>query len=296
MWNSRLKLVGIFCVFGTTIAYGLIPSVSFLSFEAGISTETVLFSKFFYAAILIWIYIFIKKFQVKLEKDQIKPVIIVCVSYIALATTLYFAFDYISGSLATIVSFTFPAMIVAIEMIRKIEPVKISKIFAIVISAIGMVLVIWGPDMSGNIVGIAFAFGTAISYVFYIFGLAAKPVKRMNSFVVTGYIILTSGIFNLGRCIIAGEPIFVENLSQLGYMLFLAVVCAFLAIILNTIGIKLIGAGNAAIINTVEPLFACIFGYILVGDILTQNIIIGGIFIVGAVLIANWPAKSKSKL
>ena len=63
MWNSRLKLVGIFCVFGTTIAYGLIPSVSFLSFEAGISTETVLFSKFFYAAILIWIYIFIKNFR-----------------------------------------------------------------------------------------------------------------------------------------------------------------------------------------------------------------------------------------
>ncbi len=293
---NRTKLIGTLCVFGTTIAYGLMPSISFLSFGVGVSTETLLFSKFFYSAALLWVFIFIKKLPWKLEKDAIKPIAIVAIAYIGIATTLYIAFDYISGSLATIVSFTFPAIIVAVEMIRRIEPVRISKISAVIISMVGMVLVIWGPDMSGNIIGIAFAFGTAICYVFYIFGLSAKPIKKMNAFVVSGYILATSALFNMVRCLISGQPLIVENMTQLGYMLFLAIVCAFFAILLNAKGVKMIGPGNAAIVNTVEPLIACIFGYLLIGDVLTSNIIIGGALIMGAVLIANWPNKKLNSL
>ncbi len=291
--NSKMKVIGTLCVFGTTIGYGLLPSISFLSFEAGVETETLLFSKFFYSAVLVWIYIGIKKFSFKLEKEAIKPMIVVCIAYIGIATTLYFAFDYISGSLATIVSFTFPAMIVAIEMIRKIEPVRIVKIMAVVLSTIGMIFVVWSPDMSGNIIGIFFALGTAISYVFYIFGLAAPAIKKTNSFVVSGYILAASAVFNLVRCLLSGQPVMVSNMEQFGYMLFLSTVCAFAAILLNAIGVKLIGAGNAAIINTVEPLIAVIFGYILVGDILTTNMMLGGALIMVAVLISNLPSKKK---
>ncbi len=293
---NRIKLIGTLCVFGTTIAYGIMPSISFLSFGVGVETETLLFSKFFYSALLLWIFIFIKKLPWKLEKEAIKPMFVISIAYIGIATTLYISFDYISGSLATIVSFTFPAIIVAVEMIRRIEPVRISKITAVVISMIGMILVIWGPDMSGNIIGIAFAFGTAICYVFYIFGLSAEPIRKMNAFVVSGYILGTSTLFNMVRCLISGQPLMVENMTQLGYMLFLAIFCAFLAILLNAKGVKMIGPGNAAIINTVEPLFACVFGYLLIGDVLTSNIIMGGALIMGAVLISNWPNKKTEKI
>ncbi len=290
---DKRKVIGTLCVFGTTIAYGLIPSVSFLAFDVGVETETLLFSKFFYAAVLLWVYILIKKLPWKLEKDAVKPMIILCIAYIGIATTLYIAFDYISGSLATIISFIFPAIIVAVEMIKGIEPVRLLKIMAVVISMGGMVLVVWSPEMGGNFIGIIFAIGTAISYVFYIFGLAKKPIKKMNSFVVSGYILGTSAVFNLLRCIISDQPLLVSNGTQLGYMLFLAMVCAFLAILLNAIGVKMIGPGNAAIINTVEPLLACIFGYIIIGDVLTKNMIMGGALIMVAVLIANWPQKTR---
>ncbi len=288
---NKTKIIGMMCVFGTTIAYGLVPSVSFLSFEAGMETETLLFGKFFYSAIFLWAYIILKKISFKPKKEEIKPLLLVCIAYIGIATTLYMAFDYISGSLATIVSFTFPAIIVAVEMIRRIEPVRGSKIIAVFISMVGMTLVIWSPNMSGNIIGIVFAFGTAISYVFYIFGLASPPIKKMNSFVVSGYILGMSALFNLVRCLISEKPLVMENSLQWGYIMFLAIVCAFLAILLNAIGVKMIGAGNAAIINTVEPLIACIFGYLLIGDILTSNMIIGGALIMFAVLIANLPKK-----
>ena len=64
----------------------------------------------------MWAYIFIKSCPFAWRKAA-RMMILIGLAYIGIATTLYFAFDYISGSLATIVSFTFPAMIVAIEMI-----------------------------------------------------------------------------------------------------------------------------------------------------------------------------------
>ncbi|MEA4922762.1 MAG: DMT family transporter [Eubacteriaceae bacterium] len=292
---TNKKLLGTLCIIGTTICYGLIPSLSFMSFRVGVATETLLFNKFLYAAILMWIFIIIKKVDFRFDKKAAGMMAVICVAYIGLATTLYISFDYISGSLATIVSFTFPAMIIAIEMITGMEPVRFLKIMAVILSMAGMVLIVWSPDIKGNIIGIAFAFGTAICYVVYILGLSAKSIKKENSIAVAGYVILASAIFNGIRCGISGEPMFAFGPGQFKYMILLAVVCAFMAILMYAVGVKLIGPGNAALINTFEPVLACIFGYFLVGDILTRNMIIGSVLVVAAVLIANLPSKSSGQ-
>ena len=274
-----------------TIGYALVPSFSFLAFRKGVEQETLLFSKFFYAAVLMWIYILVKKLSYKLEKDKIPMMLIVGLSYISLATTLYLSFKYISGSLATIISFTFPAMIVAIEMITGMEKVRPAKILAVAVSMLGMVLIIWSPDIKANIVGIAFAFGTALSYVVYTMGLATKKMTDTNTLVVAGYVLLMSAVFNFIRCLISGKPLFVSTLDQMWLMLALAVFCAFMAILFFCMGVKYIGPGNTAIINTFEPALACLFGYLIIGDELTRNMLIGSALIVTAVLIANWPKK-----
>jgi len=289
---DKKTLIGTLCIIGTTICYGFVPSLSFLAFDQGVHTETLLFNKFFYAALLMWTYILIKKLPYKMEKKAARMMLLICLSYIGLATTLYFSFNYISGSLATIVSFTFPAMIVAIEMITKMEPVRIGKIIAVILSMVGMAFIVWTPDMGGNLIGIAFAFGTALCYVVYVMGLSSKTMKSQNSLTIAGYVLLSSAVFNFFRCFFSGKPLFAVAPSQLVYVLLLAVVCAFLAIMFYCIGLKYISAGNAAIINTFEPVVACILGYVLIGDILTPPMIFGSVLIVAAVLLTNLPQRN----
>ena len=74
-------------------------------------------------------------------------------------------------------------------------------------------------------------------------------------------------------------------------MILLSVVCVFLAILFYAIGVRLIGPGNAALVNTLEPVLACIFGHFLVGDVLTWVMMIGSALVVVAVLITNLPEK-----
>lgn len=286
---SREKAIGTLCIVGTTLCYGLIPSLSFLAFDIGVETETLLFNKFLYAAVVMWAYILVKRLPYKMDRESVKMMAIICISYIGLATTLYLSFNYISGSLATIVSFTFPPIIIAIEMVTKMEPVRAAKIVAVIFAMAGMVCIVGKPEMGGELVGIIFAFGTSICYVIYIMGLSAKRIKEQNSLVVAGYVLLSSAVFNFARCLISGRPLFTESTAQLGYILILAIVCAFLAILLYCVGVKLVGPGNAAIINTFEPAVACVLGFVLIGDLLTKNMLIGAGLIIAAVLIANMP-------
>ena len=74
-------------------------------------------------------------------------------------------------------------------------------------------------------------------------------------------------------------------------MILLSVVCVFIAIVCYAIGVHLIGPGNAALLNTLEPVLACIFGHFIIGDILTKIMLLGSVLVVAAVLITNLPDK-----
>lgn len=290
--KKNIKLIGSLCIVGTTICYGLVPSLSFMAFDTGVVSETLLFNKFLYAAILMWAYIFIKKIPYKLNKQTVGPMLTIVIAYAGIATTLYLSFEYINGSLATIISFTFPAMVIAVEMIRGKEKVRLIKVLAVILSIIGLFLTVWSPNMEIKILGVVFALLCAVCYTIYTIELSNKALKDMNSLVTAGYVLAFSAIVNFVRCSVSGDPLFTKNVTQFGFMLLLAVVCAFAAILLFCLGVKLIGPSNASIINTFEPVCACIFGYFLVGDTITMGMIIGGILVVSAVLITNLPEKN----
>lgn len=288
---KNTKLTGSLCIVGTTICYGLIPSFSFMAFETGVLSETLLFNKFFYAAILMWLYILMKRMPFRLTKQMIKPMLAVVISYAGIATTLYLSFEYISGSLATIISFTFPAMVIAVEMLRGREKVSAVKILAVLISLAGLCLIVWSPGIEVKVLGVIFALLCAVCYTVYTIGLSSEKLDHVHSIVTAGYVLLTSTVINFFRCLVSGAPLFTENMTQLLYMLILAVVCAFAAILLFCLGVRLIGPSNASIINTFEPVFACIFGYLLVGDLITRSMMAGGALVVAAVLLTNLPDK-----
>lgn len=290
------KVLGTICIIITTVSYGLIPALSFLSFDAGVATETLLFDKFLYAAILMWAFIFIRKINFRLSREAMKPMILIMLSYIGIATTLYLSFDYISGSLATIISFTYPAIVIAVEMLRGKEKVRAMKIIAVILSLIGMCLIVWAPGLKIQIIGVMFAFACALCYTVYIIELSSDKLEGVHPLVTPGYVLAAATVFNFFRCLISGNPLFTSNAEQFGYMILLAVVCAFIAILCYCVGVRMIGPTNASIINTFEPACACVFGYFIIGDEITLSMIIGGVMIITAVLLTSLPDKKEPRL
>ena len=288
--GSNRKWLGVLAVTITSVCYGLVPAFSFISFGMDVATETLLFNKFLYASVIIWVFLLARRIRVRFSRQAALAMVITCFGYVAMSTSLYVSFNYISGSLATIVSFTFPAMIVTIEMVTHKEPVRLAKIAAVILSFGGLVLIVWSPDiMGGDLIGVAFAFLAAVFYVVYIFGLDIESVRKENSFAVAGYVMTSAAAVNFVRCLISGKPVFAVEPAQIGMMILLSVVCVFLAIVCYAIGVRLIGPGNAALVNTMEPVLACVFSHFLVGDQLTGRMLVGAALVVAAVLITNLP-------
>ena len=125
----------------------------------------------------------------------------------------------------------------------------------------------------------------------YIIELSDDRLEGIHPLVTPAYVLAASAVFNFVRCLVSGQPLFTSDATQFGYMLLLAVVCAFIAILCYCVGVRLIGPSNASIINTFEPACACVFGYFLIGDQITLSMIIGGGLIIVAVLLTSLPDK-----
>ena len=289
--NKSRVLMGTLCMLASTICYGFISTISIKALNAGAATETILFDKFLYAAILIWAYIFIKKIPFKIEKNQILMLIVVIVSYNMLALCLYEAFNYIPGNLTIVLNFTYPAMIIVFEALTGRARFSIIRAGSILFSVIGFVLIVCEESITLSVIGIAFAIGAAVSQACYVIALGSDRVKRLHPIAAAGYVTAGATVFNLVRTAFSGEPVFTSGGEQLAWTLVLSFFCAFLAILLFCIGVNMIGSGKAAVINTLEPVVACVAGYVFLSETMTFTMALGCVAIVIAVFIINFDGK-----
>ena len=153
---------------------------------------------------------------------------------------------------------------------------------------IGLIFIVWSPDISANLIGILFALGTAISYVVYMMGLAAECIKNPTLWLWQAMYFNVYG-FNFFRCLLSGKPLFTTGFNQLWLMLVLAVFAHLWRFSSSAWALNS-SAREMQRLSTFEPVLACFFGYTLVGDVLTRNMLIGSALVVLAVLIANWPS------
>ncbi|WP_423219595.1 EamA family transporter [Fervidicella metallireducens] len=76
----------------------------------GASVTTVLSFRFYFALILIWGYIFIRRIDFKLSRKQIIMLLFLGgFFYSGSAITLFASFKYISAGLADVLIFTYPS-------------------------------------------------------------------------------------------------------------------------------------------------------------------------------------------
>lgn len=83
--------------------------------------------------------------------------------------------------------------------------------------------------------------------------------------------------------LLAGEP------QALVSLLILGIVATALTTIIQVIAQRYTPATHTALIFTMEPVFAALFSYLLIGEVLSPRALVGGAFILAGMLIANLP-------
>lgn len=277
---SKNKAIGTLLIIISALTFGSLPLFSNFAYKQGTPVNTLLFLRFFTASVILWVYILIKKLPFKTSKYVfIHLLLISFMGYAVSASGLFYAYKYISSSLATMIIYCYPIIVVAYEMLLS-KKVDYKKCICLSLTSIGLILIVFTGPVKANFIGILLALISAIAYAYFCIGLENKSTKSLNSIVISTYVMTFCMIIYFFQCTFTKETLLAPNYSSLFYSLILGVLCSIIPTVTLYEGIKKIGVGNSVILSSFEPVFACVLGGVFLKELITVNMIIGGIIII----------------
>ena len=205
-------------------------------------------------------------------------------------TCCYFtAIRLMTMSTAAILLYTSPIWVMVLAIIFLKEKFTIQKLIALILAFAGCILVS-GFGGKVTVVGILVGLGSGLGYGLYsIFGTFA--LKKYSPYTVTCYTFLIAG---LGSIFVANPVDLVSKISTIenkpalfGFILLTAVVTAVIPFLLYTLGLNMTTAGKAAVLATVEPAAATLFGFFVMKETVGPVAIAGILLVFAAIIVLS---------
>lgn len=188
---------------------------------------------------------------------------------------------------AVFLLYTGPIFAVILSRIFLQELFLWSKIMALILSILGMILLtrIYEPSrISMPYQGILTGLGAALSYASYrVLGKVA--LRKYSPSTVLFYSLATGSFF---LAFFTQPQKFILQIPAQAWLILLALslVSGIVAPILGFEGLRRIEASRAAIVSSIEPVVAAILGFTLFGEMLAPSGFLGGaLILLGAVLV-----------
>lgn len=294
--STAAYLKGILLIIISAIMFGINPAFSVMMRSGGMNLHVSILTRFVISAIIYFI-IIAKRGELhllKISKSSAKSLIVAGIFFFVMALTLLASYQFIPSGLATVIHFSYPAMVVILAVALKQQKPTIVVIIGIVLSlfAVGMIS-FPSSDVTYNKIGITLAILSAIAISIYVILLNQEGLKSLNSLVIVFYI---AAIFTLAIIVwIIVDLSGVDTLSSMFKKINLEVVigaigfgvCCAVGVLLFAIGVKTVGGAIAGAVSTLEPLTAVIVGTVFFNEPLPSNFILACAFIFGATILLS---------
>jgi len=216
-------------------------------------------------------------------KNALYIIVLGLLGYTVASITIYHAYDLTSSSLATLILFTHPVIVMILEKLIHKKPFTTNKVIALILTIIGLSIILLMKNMIYSTLGITFAFIASLTYAIFCFGLTEKNTQKLNGIAITAYIATITAMATGIQCLVNNEPLVV--MSGLPNGIALAILSTIIASITFYEGLSIVGASSATLISSVEPIFVVVLGYLFLSEPFSMRMIIGGLIIVLAVVI-----------
>jgi drug/metabolite transporter (DMT)-like permease len=278
---------GILYIVLSSLSFGVMPILAKLAYRQGLSTYTVLFLRFSFAALMLLVYLMIKKISFKLNRKQLFMVVILGIfGYSATALSLFISYKYISAGLATNILYIYPVIVTISSYFVYKDKLNLNKFAALFLCIAGVFTMAGKVNGSFNPIGIIFALMSAVFYSFYVMGTSHSEVKKINSYLMTFYLSIVSSIvmFSMGAATHTLN-FGIINAYGLTCVLFLALISTVVALMAFLEGVRLIGPANASILSTLEPVGSLVLGWLVLNEGINAQTVFGCVLILSSVLV-----------
>lgn len=253
--------------------------------------------RFLFAVPLIWILVSLRQRTISAKEKEpipVKKVVLLGFIFAFAALTAFFGLERLPASTYVVLFYTYPAMVVVLSFFLG-EPIQRMAWVALAMALFGVALTV--PDFAtagaGDIVGVSFAFANAgVVALYYI---VSKRVMAGVNDVFRGTAFLMVGTLCTLLVLIPFRGIQIpQNPTTWLSMLTIAAFCTVMPVFGVNLGIQKIGASQASLISTAEPVMSMMVAMVLLGEIILPIQWVGAGFIIGSVILLQLrPARKK---
>lgn len=285
-WESTMnhRTGGVVMVLVASACFGTLAIFGKFAADAGLNTTTLLTYRFVIGTALLWAGLALWGRAILLDGRHLGIALALGVLYAAFSGLFFWGLLFVPAGVAGITFYTFPIIVYVLSVRVLGERVTRRKLLALAIAIGGIMLIVAGNTADVNVVGVALVFLAACGYAIYITGsraaLASIPPDLLagTALVATAVSFLVFGGLS-GRLFVPGGT------EQWGIILGIAVLGTAIPLLLYVSGLQRVEASHAAIISTSEPVVTVILGVLILGEVLTVPIVLGGALVIVAVLL-----------
>lgn len=286
--NAKSNLIPMLAILAAATGWGMIGLWNRNLFAAGLSAYSIVVVRNCGGLAVLSLIFAIKDRSVfRVAPKHLKYFFGTGVVSVLLFTLCYFSCQEIASlSVASILLYTAPAIVVTLSAIIWKEPFTKRKITALVWTFIGCSAVtgIWSGDVTVSMLGILLGLGSGLFYALYSifarFALAHYPPMT-----VTVWTFIFCGAGSLFFIRPAELSVAFSQPSSWVYAVCMVLISSVMPYITYTYGLSQVEAGKASITASLEPVVATLVGTFIFGEainvvsVLGIGLILGGIYL-----------------
>ncbi|MBS4538259.1 EamA family transporter [Clostridium sp. D2Q-11] len=179
-------------------------------------------------------------------------------------------------SSATLSYYTAPVLVTVMSIFILKEKIKIKEIFAVLLSFIGIIIMVSGPNMlSSEATSIGIGYGLTAAVFYGLVTITGKLLENVSSYSIVLIQTLVASLFFMPFI----NDFHVINIKNFILLLVVGLVHTSLALTLYFEGIKKIRVQSIGVLSYIDPLSAVLFAFIFFQEIPSIMTIVGGILI-----------------
>ncbi len=274
----------------SAVLWGFIGFFSRNLYDAGFSPMQVAFTRMLIGTVVLTVFLLvIDRHFLHIEKKDVWVFLFFAVFKILSDLFLFQAQVLIHLSLSTVLQLTSPYWVLLFSVFLFGERITFRKVFAVCLAFLGCILVtgVLSEDVNFDMVGIAFAILSGISYATYTVGTKVIMNRGYSSNTTLFFIFLISTVICIPFADVADVPGKVTGLKVVWDLLAMGVLMTLVPYYLQIYAIRYISAVTVNIVGLIEVASAVIVGMIFYDETLGLLNLVGMVLIPTSIVIMN---------
>jgi drug/metabolite transporter (DMT)-like permease len=283
------RATAILLVLLSALGFGSIAFFAKIAYASGASPSALLALRFTLAVLMLAPLVWAKRLRLPLPRGSaLAGYIVMGCLYTAQAQSYFNALVYASSGLVALLLYIYPVLVTLLAVMLGWEKADRRSLMLMTVACLGLAVTL-GGKLQGQPLGIALGILAAFIYAVYIL-LGNRLARNTHPLSASLVILATAACGNVALAASSGAalPGSVAGWAAVGAI---ALFSTGMAIAFFLTGVKVIGASQASILSTLEPVITLTIGVALLGEHVSATQLIGGSMVLLAVcLLAQRPA------